>query len=104
MYVQVNLLGVPVHHLRVKIIPGVFHVHIAGNGATRYSPIQHDGGAMVALMCQCDSNSEHALVQQPRVSVSGIAPDAHYKDRAAAYVGLASAHDQEEDAVVLLRD
>ena len=52
------------------------------------------------------SNSEHAPVHRPcvSVSVSGVAPDTHLRDGAAACAGLAGAHDQEEDAAVLLRD
>ena len=52
------------------------------------------------------SNSEHAPVHRPHVSVSvsGVDPDANYRDGAAACMGLAGAHDQEEDAAVLLRD
>ena len=67
---------------------------------------QLDVASVAAHVPLRGSNSEHAPVHRPRVSVSisGVTPDAHYRDGAAAYAGLAGAHDQEEDDVVLLRD
>ena len=106
MYVQVNLLGVPMHIFGGQIILCVFHVHIGGKVPARQSPSHLDVTSVATDGPPRGSNSEHAPVHRPRVSVSvsGVAPDAHYRDRAVACVGLAGPHDQEEDAAVLLRD
>ena len=85
-------------------MPWVFQVHIGGIVPAPQSPSLFDEAGVAAHMTRRGSNTNHAPVHRPRVSVSGVAPDAHYRDGAAASAGLAGAHDQEEDAAVLLRD
>ena len=70
------------------------------------SPSQLDVASVAAHGPPRGSNSEHAPVHRPRVSVSvsGVAPDAHYRDVVVACAGLAGGHDQEEDTAVLLQD
>ena len=94
------------HIVGGQIIMCVFHVHIGGKVPARQSPSQLDVASVTAHVPPRGSNSEHAPVHRPRVSVSvsGVAPDAHYRDVAAASAGLAGGHDQEEDDDVLLRD
>ena len=92
------------HIVGSQIIPCVFHVHVGGKVPARQGPSQLDVASVAAHVPPRGSNSEHAPVHRPRVSVSVSAPDAHYRDGVAACTGLAGAHDQEEDAAVLLRD
>ena len=78
----------------------------AGKVPTQQSPSMLGVASVAAHIPSRGSNSEHTPVHRPRVSVniSGVAPDAHYRDGAVACAGLTGAHDQEEDAAVLLRD
>ena len=87
-------------------MPWVFQVHIGGIVPAPQSPSPFDEAGVAAHATRRGSNTNHAPVHRPcvSVSVSGVAPDAHYRDGAVAYAGLAGAHDQEEDAAVLLRD
>ena len=87
-------------------MPWVFQVHIGGTVLAPQSPSPFDEAGVAAHATRRGSNTDHAPVRRPRVSVSvsGVAPDTHYRDGAVACAGLAGAHDQEEDAAVLLRD
>ena len=87
-------------------MPWVFQVHVGRIVLAPQSPSLFDESDVAAHATRRGSNTDHAPVHRPRVSVSvsGVAPDAHYRDGAAACAGLAGAHDQEEDAAVLLRD
>ena len=85
-------------------MPWVFQVHIGGIVQAPQIPSLSDEAGFAAHVTRRGSNIDHAPVHLPRVSVSisGDAPDAHYRDGAAACAGLTGAHDQEEDAAVLL--
>ena len=87
-------------------MPWVCQVHIGGIVPAPQSPSLSDEAGVAAHVTRRGSNIDHAPVHLPRVSVSvsGDGPDAHYRDGAAACTGLAGAHDEEEDAAVLLRD
>ena len=87
-------------------MPWVFQVHIGGIVPAPQIPSLSDEAGFAAHVTRRGSNIDLAPVHLPRVSVSisGDTPDARYKDGAAACAGLAGAHDQEEDAAVLLRD
>ena len=77
------------HIVGGQIIPCVFHVHIGGKVPALHNPSQHDGAGVAAHVLLRGSNSEHAPVHLPRVSVSvsSDAPDAHYRDGAVACAG-----------------
>ena len=85
-------------------MPWVFQVHIGGIVPAPQSPSPFDEAGVATHVTRRGSNITLAPIHLPHVSgsVSGDAPDARYKDGAAACAGLAGAHDQEEDAVVLL--
>ena len=61
---------------------------------------EEDGSVFLLIVDTGEACAGHRPVVS--VSVSGVAPDAHYRDGAAACAGLVGAHDQEEDAAVLL--
>ena len=85
-------------------MPWVFQVHIGGIVPAPQIPSLSDEAGFAVHVTRRGSNIDLAPIHLPRVSVnvSGVAPDAHYRDGEAACAGLAGAHDQEEDVVVLL--
>ena len=67
---------------------------------------EEDGSVFLLIVGTGEARAARRPVSVMRVSVSvsGVAPDAHYRDVAAACAGLAGGHDHGEDAAVLLRD